>query len=194
MERKEMLRSELRHVHPEIAQTVFCSGRDPITAKEPQVAIRIDPFTRFTSGAGNVTRRKCALSAVHPILIDQSGPGHPRPLPVFVPPQIVEKPGLSNRAVASSTEKPEIPRRIRPASGPIPRPRDVSRSWNALCAVHTALIDKIGAGYPCPFSHGVFPQIIERSMCPIRVVTKSTGEPEVPGWINPTYSLNPCTG
>ncbi len=82
--------SELRHVHPKIVQPVCCSGRDSITAKEPQVAVRIDPFTRFKSGAGNVARKKCSLGAVHTILIDQLGAGHPRPFPVAVLPQIVE--------------------------------------------------------------------------------------------------------
>jgi hypothetical protein len=61
--------SELRHVHPQIAEVSPGSSCKTIAAEKPQVSIRIGPCSRPKTSAGNISRGRRTSSAVYSILI-----------------------------------------------------------------------------------------------------------------------------
>src|SRR5579864_2673369 len=112
-------------------------------SEEPEIFRHIHPTDSTSSRPRNVARCRRALRAIHARLVNEVRPAHPCPLPTayVVLPQVVHIPTCPGRIKTTSSEEPEISRRIRPSDSTLSRPRNVGRGRRTLRAIRARLVN-----------------------------------------------------
>jgi hypothetical protein len=94
-----------RVVFPEVIEPSACRADAIVisSTEEPEISGRIAPTDGTAACSGNVVGSRRSLGAIHPQLVGDVRPAHPRPFPSTVLPEVVEITECPDRVKASDS-------------------------------------------------------------------------------------------
>ena len=172
-------------VLPKIIQIFERSIRsNPKSAQHPEISLPVFPCHAVHSCAQHIIRARHAHHAIRTELCLHRRPGHPRPLPVRIFPQIIQLTLGYVLIVANPAKQPEISVRVRPRVSVSARAWQIRRVRHTLRPINSRLVAQIRSAHPSPFALAVFPHVILLEL-PARILACPAKHPQIPRCVYP---------